>query len=160
MLDGNRCKVLWEDRGVRHKGADYILSWSRQVATILSLFSSSDHKLYCLFPNMENLWRISDKFQKYTMAAISNSYAIYGANDDQNIFSVTKTWAFLIWDQLISEIFFFNLSPPYRQSYFLAQAIINGCWTELNLGITSTFTELYNPLRGKPVIMKMRLELS
>lgn len=59
---------------------------------------------------MENLWRISDKFQKYTMAAISNSYAIYGANDDQNIFSVTKTWAFLIWDQLISEIFFL-ISP-------------------------------------------------
>lgn len=30
------------------------------------------------------------------MDAISNSQEIYGANDDQNIFSVTKTWAFLI----------------------------------------------------------------
>lgn len=56
--------------------------------------------------------------------------------------------------------FFFYLLPPHKQSYFLAQAIINGCWTGLNLSVTSTFTELYNPLRDKHVIMKMRLDLS
>lgn len=75
---------------------------------------------------------------------------------------------YLVWQRLghsSSEInsflnFLKNLSPPYSQSYFLAQAVINGCWAELNLGVTSTFTELYNPLRGKPVIMKIRLELS